>query len=79
MNWKQSLDRYLTTEPDDGFNGWTETVIDTFYEGFYIRRGTWIDENNGLCNKWLNALYYKGMPPEQAAQVIMRAHKLYRI
>jgi len=26
MDFKTSLDRYLTTPPDDGFDGWSETV-----------------------------------------------------
>jgi len=26
MNWKISLDKYLTTEPDDGFSGWAFSI-----------------------------------------------------
>ena len=45
MDWKVSLDRYLTTPPDDGFDGWCEDVLgnkitDTFYN----------ENENGLTN-----------------------------
>jgi hypothetical protein len=28
MSWKQSLDRWLTTEPDNGYHDWVEQVFD---------------------------------------------------
>lgn len=58
-NWKISLDRYLTSEPQDDFSPWVELVInnfsDEFYKEAYEDRTDW--EDSELENKWLNKLY----------------------
>lgn len=83
MDWKVSLDRYLTTPPDDGFYGWCEfdgwcedvlgnKITDTFYN----ENENWIDEYYGQCNKWLNELFRRGKDTTEAAQIIERAFKI---
>jgi len=73
MNWKQSLDRYLTTPPDDGFDGWAEDALNSLSNDFYALNEDWIDEYNGQCNRWLNKLFDKGIEPIRAAAIIERA------
>ena len=76
MDWKQSLDRYLTNPPDDGFDGWASTVIEAFSNEFYESNEDWINETGGLCDKWLNKLFNQGIPPEIAAKVIERTYNI---
>jgi len=70
-DWKQSLDRYLTTEPEDNFTPWVEKVVEAFSEEFYEANEDWIEEPDGLCNNWLNQLF--GEDPEVAARLIEKA------
>ena len=74
-SWKSSLDRYLTTEPDCGFDNWCEQVTESFTDNFFDNNEDWIMEYDGLCNKWLNKLIDK--EPKQAAILIERAFKIY--
>ena len=79
MNWKTSLDRYLTTPPDDGFDSWVEdTIGNKLSEAFFNANETWVEAYDGQCNKWLNELFdRRDASPEQAAKIIERAHSLY--
>jgi hypothetical protein len=78
MDWKVSLDRYLTTPPDDGFDGWCEDVIgNNITDTFYNENEKWIDEYDGQCNKWLNKLFYCGKSPHEAAIIIERAFRIF--
>lgn len=78
MNWKVSLDMYLTSPPDDGFDGWAEDLFDCFDDVFYNTNEKWIDEYDGVCNKWLNKLFYdKCVTPKEAAIIIQRAFKIF--
>lgn len=82
MNWKTSLDRYLTEPPDDGFDGWAEALVNSISDNFYMANEDWLNENktDGQCNKWLNKLFYnRGKSPEEGAKIIERAFRLYRI
>lgn len=77
MDWKDSLDKYLTTEPDDGFTGWCESLIDKIPDSIYLENGYWFEDEIGLCNIWLNKLFNKGMNYEYAANIIIRAFYIY--
>ena len=78
MNWKKGLDRYLTTEPNDGFDVWCEDVLGSkISDTFYNENEPWIDKYDGLCNKWLNELFNRGKNTTEAAKIIERAFKLY--
>lgn len=80
-NWQKSLDNYLTTHPDDGFETWTEELFGKHISSeFYYENEIWIDEYDGQCNKWLQKLFYnKGYMPEVGAKIIERAFKMYCI
>ncbi len=81
MNWKISLDRYLTTPPDDGFDNWAEDLIGKHMsEEFYNKNEDWIDAYDGQCNKWMQKLFYKkGYDTDVSAVIIERAFKLYKL
>lgn len=78
MNWKTSLDRYLTTPPDDGFDSWAEKVIDQMPDDFYYKNNDWLNDNDGVCNKWLNKLFDKGRSPQDASNTIQRAYTILK-
>jgi len=44
MNWKNSLDKYLTSEPYDNFDIWAEDVVECFTDQFYWDNEDWILE-----------------------------------
>lgn len=78
MDWKTSLDKYLTTPYDDGFDGWCEEIFERqFTDDFYNQNEDWIHEYDGQCNKWLNKLFAKGKTPTEASVIIERAFKIY--
>lgn len=76
-NFKIGLDRYLTSSPDDSFNDWCEAVVDQISDSFFNTHEGWIDEYDGVCTQWLNALHVKDKAPQEAAAIIERAHRLY--
>lgn len=44
MGFKESLDKYLTSEPyDGGFNNWLENVYNGFSDEFWEKNGEWLD------------------------------------
>lgn len=79
MTWKASLDRYLTTPYDDGFEDWTEKICDKLPNAFWSKNVDWFIDSD-FCLNWLNKIFYKkDMTIEQAAQLIERTHKLYKL
>jgi hypothetical protein len=78
MDWKKSLDRYLTSEPVDTFTPYCEKVLDAvsddFYNKHYDNSGF---ENSDTENRWLNKLFDKGYSPEEAAKIFERAYMCY--
>ena len=80
MSWKTSLDKYLTTPPDDGFDNWAEDVLaNKISDAFYKENEKWIEEYSGQCNKWLNELFRRDADTEKSARIIERAFKLYKL
>jgi len=81
MNWKAGLDRYITLgPPDDGFDSWCEQTTEMFSNEFFENNEDWILESE-LCNGWFNRLFnsFFNKSPQKAANIIERAHSLYRI
>lgn len=77
-SFQKNLDKYLTEPTDDGFESWAEALIEALEFKFYANNQSWIDENNGAFNRWLNKLFYKSdLTINQCAKLIERAHKLY--
>jgi len=74
MDWKVSLDRYITSSPDDNFDDWCEDVIgNKITATFYNENENWLNEYDGQCTKWLNELYRRGKDTTTAAYIIERA------
>lgn len=46
---------------------------------FFNQNENWLFETNGICNKWLNKLFNRDYLPEEAAVIIERAFKLYKL
>lgn len=79
MNWKNSLDKYLTQPTDDGFDDWCDDVLgNKISDTFYYDNEKWINEYGGQCNKWLNKLFRSGKDTTEAAQIIERVFRIYR-
>lgn len=77
MDWKVSLDRYLTASPNEDFEDWCDDVLgNKITDTFYNENVKWIDEYDGQCNKWLNELFRRYKNTE-AALIIERAFKIY--
>ena len=72
MNWKTSLDRYLTTEPYDPFQEWAERVADSLPDWFYKANEDWVDEYSGTYNKWVNYLFEGCYSVEEAVNLIVK-------
>lgn len=77
MNWKQSLDRYLTTPPDDGFTYYCEAVIEAFTDTFFDANESWILDEAEQLEKWLDKLFFSDVEPVKAAKIVERAFKFY--
>ena len=78
MDWKISLDRYLTTEPHDEFDSYCEDVFaEQFSSEFYNENDEWIEDVDGQCSKWLSMAFNKGYNTDMAAKIIERAHKIF--
>ena len=79
MSWKQSLDRYLTSEPEDYFTPYCDEIIekyisDDFYKNYYEDS---VLMNSDIEDRWLSKLFRKGYTPEEAAKIFERAFILH--
>lgn len=80
MSWKVSLDRYLTSGPDDdGFDNWCEAVIESISDEFYEKNEDWINKYGEVSNEWFNKIFKRKdyLTPKESAKLIERAHRLY--
>jgi len=78
MDWKIGLDKYLTSPPNDGFGDFSEEVVgNCITDEFYNKNEDWINEYDGVCNKWLNKLFDKGISHKYSAIIIERAFNIY--
>lgn len=79
MGWKESLDHYLTTEPDNGFDDWCEAVLELLSDEFFEKNEDWVSNCNSTCNKWLNKIYDKKgyLSIQESAKLIERTHKIF--
>lgn len=78
MDFKKSLDIYLTTEPDNGFDSWLNLVYEYFSDDFFDKvELNIIGHNNNHLDKWLNKLFLYSYMPKESAIIIERAFNLY--
>lgn len=70
MSWKQDLDRYLTTEPDNGFNSYAEKVADNYPTAFFdhIEMCAWLGSDEEI--EWIEEYFNKEIAAEIAAKEI---------
>lgn len=77
FNFKESLDKYLTSEPsDDGFSEWSENVVDNFSDEFFQKNEDWI-MNNEMCNRWMNNLFSNEYEPQEASKILERMFSVF--
>jgi len=76
-NWKTSLDKYLTSSPDDSFDNCCEDVANAFTDEFYEANEDWVTQSSGECNKLMNELFNSGKTPIEAAQIIQEKRILF--
>lgn len=67
MNFKQELDRYLTSAPDDSFTNYVESVIDLVPDEIYNLNEDWFTNGQEVCNEWLNKFFAWDLPVKDAA------------
>lgn len=75
MNWKTSLDRYLTTPPDDGYDNYFERVCESLTDHFWDEQENWVlnsKEFENLTSRCFN----KGKHPKTTAEIIERLHRV---
>lgn len=73
MGFKEELDKYLTTEPDNGFNEWCEAVIDGIPVPIFELYEDFLNSDNNIINKWFNYLHIKQYKIEDASFLIGKA------
>ena len=79
-NWKQSLDRYLTSSPEDSYiDNWFDTFFEGFSEDFFEDNEEWVLDEKGQCDKWAWRLYNDGYTPDEASRIIERSFKVYKL
>lgn len=80
MSFGQSnYDRFLTNHPEDGFDDFLEDTTDALTETFWGQNEEWALKNDGQYQKWIERGYAKGLQPDYLAQIIERAHRIYKI
>ena len=77
MNWKISLDRYLTTPPDDGFDNYFENVCENLSNEFWDAHEDWILDSKEF-EKSVERCFNKGCEPKYSASIIERAFRIYK-
>lgn len=79
-DWKQSLDRYLTSEPDYyGWDHYVESVVDALDEDFYNANQAWLDDPESIFSAWLIKLHDKDKSVSEAVKIIQRTTRLYKL
>lgn len=75
--WKQSLDRWLTSVPDDGCTEYYEEVTDRLSSEFFNVNEKWATDGNTQFDLWVDKLMMNEVLPSKAARLIERAHAIY--
>jgi hypothetical protein len=75
-----NFDKYITTQPNDGFDEWCDQVVGTeITHKFYAENEDWLLDYDGECNKWMNKLFNKNKLPYEASRIIERAFRITKI
>jgi hypothetical protein len=77
MDWKVSLDKYLTSgPPDNGYDDFFEEIGNNLSDDFFYKNEDWLIDSF-QCDKWTSKLFSKGYSPFEAALILERAFNLY--
>jgi len=76
-DWQRSLDKYLTSEPNDGFNNWVELLVDELNDETYLKHEDWLLFSSE-SSEWFGELFDRGYNPQKGAEIIERILK-YKI
>ncbi len=74
MNLSVSLDKYLTTPFDDGFENYFEAVTEKLSNDFFDDNEDWVMESKQYQN-WVEICRNKKLCPTATSQIIERAHR----
>jgi hypothetical protein len=69
--------RYIEREPDNSFQDFCEAVDDQFSYWFFLKNEAFLDSE--ICFSWYEKLFAKDANPDDAAEIIERAFKLYKL
>jgi hypothetical protein len=74
MSKISGLDKYLTSEPDDGYDSYAERVIEAVDDGFYEFNEAWMSENcaDSEFDRLLFFLFYGGENSIQEAAAFIQ-------
>lgn len=78
MSWKQSLDKFLTSPPNDDYQNWCEYTYEELSQEFFDKNEIWLFSEHSVVNKWLESLF-SGKTPSEAAKIIERTYRRYEI
>jgi hypothetical protein len=73
MNFKQALDKYLTTEPDNLIDVWYDKTIDAIDNEIFEKHEDFILSE--AFTKTIDLIYLKGRLPAEGAAIIERILK----
>lgn len=74
----KGLDRYLTSEPDNGFDNWCDNLLNNHISNdLYNIDEDWFCEPIGKCNQLLNVYFSEGKSPKEGGQRIERYYRLF--
>lgn len=80
MSWKESLDKYLTTDHEsDQWISYYEKVINSHSDEFYDTNEDWIEDDTSTYNDLLTKTYERDCEPKHAALLIQRIYSLYKL
>jgi hypothetical protein len=74
MNLSTSLDKYLTTPFDDGFENYFEAVTEKLSNEFFDKNKDWVMESKQFEN-WIEICRNKELNPSVTSKIIQRAHR----
>jgi hypothetical protein len=81
MSWEQSLDRWLTTPPEDPFSDFVDAVIDCVRTGYFEAHEDWFIDPQGEFNSLMQHVFFNdGIAVPAHAALIAEgwlAHKHY--
>lgn len=78
-SFSQSLDRYLTTNPNENLDNFIDLVIESVSDKFYDENEEWLMESpeGNVFENWCVYLSNKEYSPVISASIIQRAFSLY--